>query len=132
MKEPRGYRNCNPLNIRRNSTKWQGLRKEQNDVSFFQFENMAWGYRAAFRTLFTYILKGFDTPEKIITRWAPPFENNTNAYILSVCRRTGLRPDEKLTRKDKYKLIDMVEAMAIVENGKNPDRTDIIAGWGMI
>ena len=26
MSTPRGIRNCNPLNIRRNETKWQGLR----------------------------------------------------------------------------------------------------------
>ncbi len=53
----RGLRNNNPLNIRRNNTKWQGLSATQTDKSFFQFKTMAYGYRAAFKTLQTYILK---------------------------------------------------------------------------
>lgn len=44
----RGLRNNNPLNIRRNNTKWQGLSATQTDKSFFQFKTMAYGYRAAF------------------------------------------------------------------------------------
>ena len=52
----RGLRNNNPLNIRRNNTKWQGLSATQTDKSFFQFKTMAYGYRAAFKTLQTYIL----------------------------------------------------------------------------
>ena len=51
----RGLRNNNPLNIRRNNTKWQGLSATQTDKSFFQFKTMAYGYRAAFKTLQTYI-----------------------------------------------------------------------------
>ena len=46
----RGLRNNNPLNIRKNSTKWQGLSATQTDKSFFQFTSMAYGYRAAFKT----------------------------------------------------------------------------------
>ena len=46
----RGLRNNNPLNIRRNNTKWQGLSATQTDKSFFQFKTMAYGYRAAFKT----------------------------------------------------------------------------------
>lgn len=45
----RGLRNNNPLNIRRNNTKWQGLSVTQTDKSFFQFKTMAYGYRAAFK-----------------------------------------------------------------------------------
>lgn len=57
----RGLRNNNPLNIRRNNTKWQGLSATQTDKSFFQFKTMAYGYRAAFKTLQTYILNKYDT-----------------------------------------------------------------------
>ena len=55
----RGLRNNNPLNIRRNNTKWQGLSATQTDKSFFQFKTMAYGYRAAFKTLQTYILNKY-------------------------------------------------------------------------
>lgn len=40
MKTPRGIRNCNPGNIRLTRDKWQGLRSEQTDTEFFQFEEM--------------------------------------------------------------------------------------------
>ena len=82
----RGLRNNNPLNIRRNNTKWQGLSVTQTDKSFFQFKTMAYGYRAAFKTLQTYIFNKYDTDkdgtanelEDVIMRWAPPCENNTD------------------------------------------------------
>ena len=35
---PRGIRNNNPLNIRRSKDQWQGLRAQQTDASFCQFE----------------------------------------------------------------------------------------------
>ena len=45
----RGLRNNNPLNIRRNNTKWQGLSATQTDKSFFQFKTMAPGSDRAAR-----------------------------------------------------------------------------------
>lgn len=59
---PRGLRNNNPLNIRRSADLWQGLRKEQSDPEFFQFESIAWGYRAAFVVLRTYRTATGQTP----------------------------------------------------------------------
>ena len=50
----RGQRNNNPLNIRHSSDQWEGARKEQTDQSFVQFESMAYGYRAAWKTLESY------------------------------------------------------------------------------
>ena len=50
MSTPRGIRNNNPLNIRINGTKWEGLCPVQTDKSFFQFRTMAHGYRAAIKT----------------------------------------------------------------------------------
>ena len=50
----RGQRNNNPLNIRHSTDRWQGARIQQTDPSFVQFESMAYGYRAAWRTLESY------------------------------------------------------------------------------
>ena len=50
----RGQRNNNPLNIRHSADQWQGARAEQTDKSFVQFETMAYGYRAAWKTLESY------------------------------------------------------------------------------
>ena len=93
-KEPRGIRNNNPLNIRHaKQNRWRGLRKEQTDKSFCQFTEMKWGLRAAIRLMENYIRRGAQTPRQIISRWAPPSENNTSGYITQACQRAGLDPD---------------------------------------
>ena len=44
---PRGIRNNNPLNIRRTAKdQWKGLRAQQTDASFCQFESLEYGWRA--------------------------------------------------------------------------------------
>ena len=88
---PRGIRNCNPGNIRVTKDKWQGLRSVQTDKEFFQFTEMKWGYRALIRTLQNYRrIHGCYTITDFITRWAPSSENNTLAYIKSVCFQLGV------------------------------------------
>ena len=100
---PRGLRNNNPLNIRRSASQWQGMRTEQTDTAFVQFTSMVMGYRAAWRTLETYY-KHFETerkpftPRNIIYRWAPPNENDSEAYLRSICRLTSLAGNEPLKR----------------------------------
>ena len=49
----RGWRNNNPLNIRRGE-QWSGLCAQQTDKVFCQFLNMTWGYRAAAKVLKSY------------------------------------------------------------------------------
>ena len=95
MKQPRGIRNNNPLNIRRNNTVWQGMKPIVTDHSFVEFKSMAWGYRAAWRILFNYFYR-FVSEKKpfnvttIIHRWAPPCVNDTQSYIGTVLRLSGL------------------------------------------
>ena len=122
----RGLRNNNPLNIRRSSTHWQGARKEQTDKSFVQFESMAYGYRAAWKILQTYYER-FCTQNKdytvrnIIGRWAPPTENDTEAYVKNVLKLAGIGGKEKLlppSNVQSYgRLSRMVTAMNIIECG---------------
>ena len=45
----RAIRNNNPLNIRHSADRWDGMRMEQTDKSFVQFQSMAYGYRAAWK-----------------------------------------------------------------------------------
>ncbi len=134
VKQPRGLRNNNPLNIRRSGDKWQGLRVLQEDREFFQFSEMKWGWRAAFRLLcHTYYGKyKLRTIRDIITRWAPPKENNTEAYIRRVTDRIGIGPDKELgdpqTHPTQWMMIGI--AMAIVENGTtNLDYLSMLKGW---
>ncbi len=132
---PRGYRNNNPLNIRISSERWLGKVSPNTDGSFEQFSAMEYGYRAAIKTLQTYIRKHHcDTIEKIITRWAPPSENNTQAYIANVANRAGLSPTETITPTNHNQLTAIVYAMAISENGftPQPDRQAIETAWTML
>lgn len=70
---PRGLRNNNPLNIRRNKIQWQGLADEQTDREFCVFRSLEYGIRAAFLVLRTYITKyRLTSVAQVIGRWAPP------------------------------------------------------------
>ena len=121
MSTPRGIRNNNPLNIRLNSDKWQGLKTLQEDREFCQFETMAYGWRAAFVILCkTYYGKyKLKTIRALITRWAPPKENNTEAYIRRVTDRIGIGPDTVLGSPQEHpaQWMMIAMAMAIVECG---------------
>ena len=132
--EARGIRNNNPLNIRRSADKWQGLKAQQEDREFFQFSEMKWGWRAAFRLLcHTYYGKyKLRTIRAIINRWAPPKENNTLYYIRSVAERTGISTDMELgdpqTHPAEWMMIAI--AMAIVECGTTQlDYLSMLKGW---
>jgi len=130
----RGIRNNNPLNIRRSKDKWQGLKPLQTDPQFCQFETMAYGWRAAFvlltRTYYhTYRLY---TIRAIVTRWAPPNENNTRAYIENVSRLTGIDPDEPLgiPSEKPARWIALGAAMGIQECGTEGfDWFAMLRGW---
>ena len=130
---PRNIRNNNPLNIRRSKDKWQGLDAKQSDSSFFKFESMEMGWRAAFVILTkTYYHKyRLFTIRKIISRWAPPAENDTEAYIKRVSDLTGIDPDEPLGIPSLYpsRWMAVGLAMAIVEGGRQPAVFPMMRGW---
>ena len=134
--EARGIRNNNPLNIRRSADKWQGLKAQQEDREFFQFSEMKYGWRAAFRLLcHTYYGKYKQrTIRAIINRWAPPKENDTQYYIRSVAERTGIGADRELgdpqTHPAQWMMIGI--AMAIVECGTaNQDYLSMLKGFSL-
>ena len=130
---PRNIRNNNPLNILRSKDKRQGLDANQSDSSFFKFESMEMGWRAAFIILTkTYYHKyRLFTIRKIISRWAPSVENDTEAYIKRVSDLTGIDPDEPLGIPSLYpsRWMAVGLAMAIVEGGRQPDVFPMMRGW---
>lgn len=116
----RGYRNNNPLNIRKGS-KWMGLSQDQPDRDFCCFSSMAYGFRAAFIILCkSYYGKKVVTIDGIIRRWAPSSENDTESYILRVCKalritRYTMLPKPAVGTKNIW--VDLALAMANHENG---------------
>lgn len=134
MSLPRGYRNNNPLNIRKNAANaWKGKVVPGTDSAFEQFITMAYGYRAALYLLRKYIGQGHNTIRKIINKWAPPSENNTSSYVNNVASRTGISADTIIARTDMDKLCKIAWAMAWSENGRPPaSMDDIYAGWSLL
>ena len=129
---PRGIRNNNPLNIRVGND-WQGERKPNTDGAFEQFTTMQYGYRAAFKLLKAYIEKHHcRTVRFIINRWAPPKENNTNAYLKRVVEISGLNPDAIIAFNQKQNMIDLAYAMTIVENGVAVEKEVIEQGYDLV
>ena len=130
MKISRGLRNNNPLNIRRNSTKWKGLAECQPDAEFFSFIDACWGYRAAFVTLRNYFLRhSLKSLRGWIHRWAPPVENDTDAYVRFVASRSGVDADAELCIDDAQLMQRIVSAMSHMENGVPAVRSDVEKGW---
>ena len=150
MSEPRGIRNNNPLNIRLSSDKWQGQINGKGNIDgnsslsseraggeavFCVFSSMEYGWRATFVILCkTYYGKyKLRTIRDIVTRWAPPKENNTPAYIRHVSDYTGIGPDRDLgdpqTHPTNWLLIGY--AMAVMENGKTLPPIPMIKGFSL-
>ena len=132
-KIPRGFRNNNPGNIRINGDLFQGEIRPSKDKSFKQFETMAYGYRAIFRILRNYYNNyHLDTIRNMITRWAPPKENHTEKYIQFVSGYSGIPADDPININDREQMIRIVAGMSRVENGREAEMSDVIAGWNLL
>lgn len=137
MALPRGIRNNNPLNIRKGNN-WRGERTKQTDIQFEEFVSIEYGIRAAFILVRNY-MSGFggktpeyNTVEKIIRRWAPPFENATNSYIRHVADMVGVNEHTPLSFKDRKTMVDLLMAMTQVECGFVPDRDIYESAYDMV
>jgi hypothetical protein len=119
MLEPRGIRNNNPGNIRLSSTSWQGEAPVQSDGTFVQFISPEYGIRAISKILDTYSISyGLNTVNDIISRWAPPSENNTQAYIQDVANYIGVDPNQPIDVQANK--AGLVAAIIQHENGVQP------------
>lgn len=144
----RGWRNNNPLNIDQSGNAWQGKVKPSQDKRFETFVSLPYGYRAAIKTMQTYIRKyGLNTIYKIINRWAPAEDsNNPVSYTNNVCKiineRLGgnVTPDTVVSVNSKDLLTKMAYAMSLIENGDKeyarmlglPNMDVINIAWGLI
>lgn len=129
---PRGLRNNNPGNIRWNSDVFQG-EKTSSDREFKQFKSMAYGYRAIFKILSNYGRNyHLKTIRQMIGRWAPENENDTGAYVKAVSDYAGIPADDPIDINDREQMIRIVAGMSKVENGREADMSDVIAGWNLL
>lgn len=115
---PRGIRNNNPGNIVQSGVEWQGKVEYPTDGRFEQFVSMYYGLRALVKNLKSYYFnRGLKTVRDIITRWAPPTENDTRAYINFVAGYMGVTQDD-LILWNVPNVTNLIEAIAIKENGQ--------------
>lgn len=112
-----GYNN--PGNIRAGGETFAGENTPAGNT-FKTFVDLQHGYRAMLHILATYSNNGFKTPRQMITRWAPPSENNTEAYINAVVIQSNVSPDLPLFETYTDNVVkDFIAAMAHHEQGNN-------------
>ena len=121
-KATRGYRNRNPGNIEHvPANKWQGLADPPSDGRFCRFTSHEFGIRALAMLLITYQDRhGLRTIRGIVNRWAPPNENNTDAYVHAVARKIGVSERDTLDLHTYAHMRPLVDAIIAHELGGNP------------
>ncbi len=130
MKEQlsRGIRNNNPGNIRQGAN-WQGLNPNGRNIdsAFCVFESPVFGIRALAKVLINYKkIHGLNTVRQIVSRYAPPNENQTAAYIQTVAKQLEVYPDTKIDIEERGVLTVFIKAVIRMENGIQPYSDEVI------
>ncbi|USL94542.1 peptidoglycan lytic exotransglycosylase [Escherichia phage TM1] len=115
----RGIRNNNIGNIRVSKDQWEGATGD--DGAFVTFDTPDSGVRALAKNLMSYGRQGYDSIEKIINRWAPPNENDTQSYINSVVAATGIPATQSIDLTNPDVLASLSEAIGYHETGSRYD-----------
>lgn len=135
----RGQRNYNPANIRHSSSKWKGMTKVQPDKEFVTFIDMWWGIRALLIILRTYYFKyKLVTCSQVISRFAPPNENNTHSYIKYAQEQVFY--DGNVNQANEWKTAEtpsentrrLVKAICWIESRAVVDDEDIDLALGLL
>jgi len=116
---PLGLRNNNPGNLRPlpGGQTWVGEISPDLVNNFSRFKDVAWGLRAMITDITgDIVLDGKNTIRKLVTAYAPPSENNTQAYINRVSQAMGVSPDAIL-QPTRDTLERLVRAKLNVELG---------------
>ena len=117
---PRGIRNNNPGNLNFAHQPCAVLEPGPN-ARFARFSTPEDGLAALRDQLCRYILKdGIDTVMSIISKWAPPTENDTAAYIQGVAHSLNVEPDAQLGQPTPHLISGLMNAIIRFENGQNP------------
>lgn len=122
--DPRGLRNNNPGNIRKDGTDWAGLRTPdmQLDPQFFQFIGMEWGIRAMARILRTYERDhNIRSLRHMSERWAPNADHNDAEQharnVLKHAEGVVATIDDAISLSDKDIAFGVIRGIMVAENG---------------
>ena len=97
------------------------------DSAFCVFESPVFGIRALAKVLINYKkIHGLNTVRQIVSRYAPPNENQTKAYIKSVAKQLEVYPDTKIDIEERGVLTVFIKAVIRMENGIQPYSDEVI------
>lgn len=113
---PRGIVNNNPGNLRI-GLPWQGL-KLGIPGGFCNFISVEYGVRAMAKDLYNKVVNdGLNTIALEVAKYAPPSENDTQAYINAVSASTGWGPNDPIDLSVPGNLQLLIRAHVMHENG---------------
>jgi hypothetical protein len=82
-----------------------------------QYPDMQTGLTALDNNLQSYGKQGVNTVAGVISKWAPPNENDTQAYIKDVSQRLGIPANQKIDLTNPLQRQALSTAIALHENG---------------
>src|SRR6185437_6535945 len=82
-----------------------------------QYPDMQTGLQALDQNLASYGKQGVNTIAGVISKWAPPNENDTQAYIKDVSQRLGIPPGQKIDLSNPLQRQALSTAISLHENG---------------
>ena len=113
----RAERNNNPGNLEFRGQ--SGAVPEAGSGRFAKFETAADGVSALVGQLRRYGAQGRDTISKIIAKYAPASENDTQAYIAALSKRMSVGADQALNLNDAGTLSGLVKGISRHESGSD-------------
>jgi hypothetical protein len=120
MSDPVGIRNNNPGNLEVGGPIFVG-EVDPPDGIYLRFIDPPHGLRAIIERLKAYQLHdGCKTIRTMISRWAPPPQNPTAAYIADVCAEVGIDQDTIVDLHDPVTQAAFMRAITKQENGIQP------------
>ncbi|VVE00788.1 hypothetical protein PIN31115_02092 [Pandoraea iniqua] len=82
-----------------------------------QFGSPQEGLAAMDNNLQSYGKQGVNTLSGVISKWAPPNENDTQAYIADVSQRLGIKPNQQIDLSNPFVRQAIGSAIMLRENG---------------
>lgn len=126
----RAERNNNPGNLEFRGQR--GAVPEPGSGRFAKFESAAEGVSALVGQLRRYGAQGRDSISKIIAKYAPANENDTQAYIAALSKRMGVGADQTLNLNDPNTLSGLVKGISRHESGSDfLSNQDVLSGINM-
>lgn len=127
----RAERNNNPGNLNY-AGQTGAVLEDGSKARFAKFGSTAEGVSALAKQLQRYGERGLDTVSKIINKYAPSNENNTQAYIDALSKRLGVTGDQKLDLNDSSTLTGLIKGIARHEAGSDYlSDSDLMTGLSM-